>query len=351
MLIETLAAEDPRWMSALSRLRHDFYHQPGYVQLEARRIQATPEALLVSDGEQLFFVPYILRSCNLLFPEIRKPILDVVSPYGYPGILLSDHGKNSEFVAKGLTALRQTLAERGVSSAFLRMNPILGADFATLFPDGMFSNASQTVVVDLESDEADLWKQVRRAFQQTLRKCEGLGFTARVVSLSDVLETFVEIYWQTMDRVKAKECYYFDQDYFACLARLPGVHCCVIESGSTIVAACICLECDGIVNTHLGGTRTEFLADSPFIMAMHEAIRWAKSRGNRWLQLGGGVGGREDSVLHFKAGFSNKRTHYLTSRIVIDDAQYHQLVCLAAKTSGASPEKMMSSNFFPAYRS
>ncbi|MFY7874990.1 MAG: hypothetical protein ACOVQM_06050, partial [Pirellula sp.] len=96
---------------------------------------------------------------------------------------------------------------------------------------------------------------------------------------------------------------------------------------------------------------TEFLADSPFIMAMHAAIRWAKSRGNRWLQLGGGVGGREDSVLHFKAGFSNKRTHYLTSRIVIDDAQYHQLVCLAAKTSGATPEKMMSSNFFPAYRS
>ena len=140
MLIESMTTEDPRWMSALSRLRHDFYHQPGYVQLEARRIQATPEALLVSDGDQLFFVPYLVRSCNLLFPEIRMPILDAVSPYGYPGILISDHGKNSGFVAKSLSAFRQTLAERGVSSAFLRMNPILGADFTTLFPVGMFCN-------------------------------------------------------------------------------------------------------------------------------------------------------------------------------------------------------------------
>jgi len=337
-------------MSALSRLRHDFYHQPGYVQLEARRINATPEALLVSSGEQLFFVPYILRSCNLLFPEIREPMFDAVSPYGYPGILISDDGRNAGFVAEGLAALRQTLGERGVSSAFLRMNPILGADFATLFPDGMFCHSSQTVVVDLKPKEAELLKQIRRAFQQTLRKCHGLGFTARVDSLTDVLDTFVEIYWQTMDRVNAKESYYFDKGYFADLARLPGVHCCVIESGSTIVAACICLECDGIVNTHLGGTRTEFLADSPFIMAMHESIRWAKSRGNRWLQLGGGVGGREDSVLHFKAGFSDKRIDFLTSRMVIDTAQYHQLVCHAAKTSGATPEKIMSSNFFPAYR-
>lgn len=338
-------------MSALSRLRHDFYHQPGYVQLEARRINATPEALLVSDGEQLFFVPYLLRSCNLLFPEIRKPMLDVVSPYGYPGILISNRGRNAGFVVEGLAALRQTLVDRGVSSAFLRMNPILGADFATLFPDGMFCNSSQTVVVDLEPHEADLWKQIRRAFQQTLRKCDGLGFTARVVSLTDVLDTFVEIYWQTMDRVNAKESYYFDKDYLADLARLPGVHCCVIESGSTIVAACICLECDGIVNTHLGGTRTEFLASSPFTMAMYEAILWAKSRGNRWLQLGGGVGGREDSVLHFKAGFSDKRIQFHTSRFVINDTQYHQLVCHAAKILGSTPETMMSSSFFPAYRS
>jgi lipid II:glycine glycyltransferase (peptidoglycan interpeptide bridge formation enzyme) len=86
-------------------------------------------------------------------------------------------------------------------------------------------------------------------------------------------------------------------------------------------------------------------------MIIFEAIQWAKSRGNRWLQLGGGVGGREDSVLHFKAGFSDKRIQFLTSRFIIDEAKYHQLVCLAANTSNKTPETILSSSFFPAYRS
>lgn len=351
MHIEILTTNDSRWMEVLSRLSHDFHHQPMYVQLEAERMKATPEAFLLSEGEQLFFVPYLVRSCSLRFPELREPLFDVVSPYGYPGILLSEPGRNSTFASQGLAAFRETLTDRGVCAVFLRMNPILGEDFATLFPPNSFHDSSQTVVVDLAQNETQMWKQVRRAFHQTFRKGKALGFTARIVSLEAVLDTFVELYNQTMDRVQAKECYYFERSYFAALAKLPGVHCCVIESGPTTVAACLFLECDGIVNTHLGGTRTENLAQSPFTMIIFEAIQWAKSRGNRWLQLGGGVGGREDSVLHFKAGFSDKRIQFLTSRFIIDEAKYHQLVCLAANAKRTTPETLLTSSFFPAYRS
>jgi CelD/BcsL family acetyltransferase involved in cellulose biosynthesis len=351
MLIETLNTDDSRWMGVLRRLRHDFHHQPLYVQLEAERMNATAEAFLASDGDQVFFVPYLVRSCNYLYPELHESVSDAVSPYGFPGILLSDAGRNPAFASQGLEAFLRTLADRRVCAAFLRMNPILGEDFATLFPTNAFHDSSQTVVVDLETNETELWKQVRRAFHQAFKKGKALGFTARVVSLEDVLDSFVELYTQTMDRVNAKACYYFQRSYFAQLARLPGVHCCVIEYGSTVIAACVFLECDGIVNTHLGGTRTEFLANSPFTMVVFEAIRWAKSRGNRWLQLGGGVGGREDSVLHFKAGFSDKRIPFLTSRFVIDEGKYHKLVSLAANARNTSPVTILSSSFFPAYRS
>lgn len=350
MLVETLTTNDPRWVAALSRLSHDFYHQPDYVQLEAQRMKAIPEALLVSDCERLFFVPYLVRSCNLLFPEIQTPLFDAVSPYGYPGILISDCGRNSKFVAQALAVLQETLAERGVCAAFLRMNPIRGHDFVALFPQGTFHDSSQTVVVDLESSETELLKHIRMAVRKRVKRCQALGYKVRIVSLVDVLDTFVEIYSQTMNRVQAKEAYYFDKDYFASLALQPGVHCCVIESGSTIAAACVFCECDGIVNTHLGGTRTDFLAKSPFTMIMVEAMLWAKSRGNRWLQLGGGVGGREDSLLHFKAGFSDKRFPFHTSRLIINDVRYQQLVCFKAKAENVSPDTVLASNFFPAYR-
>ncbi|MCE3015205.1 MAG: GNAT family N-acetyltransferase [Pirellula sp.] len=132
-------------------------------------------------------------------------------------------------------------------------------------------------MVDLEPSELDLRKQIRRAFQQTLRKCQGLGYTVRMVSLVEVLDTFLELYKQTMDRVQAKESYYFDRDYFLSLARLPGVHCCVIESGSTVLSASVFFERNGIVNTHLGGTHIEYLSKSPGIMAMFEVMLWCRS--------------------------------------------------------------------------
>lgn len=351
MLIETLSTDDSRWLEVLRHLRHDFHHQPLFVQLEAERMNATPEAFVASDGEQLFFVPYLVRQCNQLFPELKYPICDAVSPYGYPGFLLSDSGRNPEFAAKSIAAFKETLASRAICAVFLRMNPILGEDYETLFPAGTFHDSSQTVVVDLEPSEEQILKQVRRAFQQTYRKGKAFGFTVRFVGLEEELDTFLELYRQTMDRVQANDLYYFDRSYFANLARIPGVQLCVIDHGSTMAAACVFLECDGIVNTHLGGTRTEFLAQSPFTTVIFEVMRWAKSRGNRWLQLGGGVGGRDDSVFHFKAGFSDKRIPFLTSRFVINCDRYKHLVRLAANAKISTPEAVLSSSFFPAYRS
>jgi hypothetical protein len=350
MRIDTLTADDPRWMEALGRLPHDFYHQPSYVRLEAQRINAIPEALLVTDNERLLFVPYLLRSCNLLFDEMRSPVFDAVSPYGYPGLLISDTGRNAEFAVAGMAALKETLANRGVCSAFLRMHPILGHDFTSLFPSGAFNDSSQTVALELDISEEDILKQMRLGHKRTCKKCKSLGFTSRIVSLHDVFDGFVDLYKDTMDRVQATDTYYFDNEYFKNLAHLPGVHCCVVEIGSTIAAACIFFECDGIVNAHLGGTRTEFLSRSPFTMVLSEGILWAKSQGHRWFHLGGGVGGIEDSLFHFKAGFSDTRFQFLTSRIIINDALYDQMVGLKARATNVPPETVLDTNFFPAYR-
>jgi hypothetical protein len=348
---ETFAIDDPRWTAVLGRLRHDFYHVPSYVKLDAERIKATPEAMLISDNERLFFIPYLVRACSPLSSESQEPVFDVVSPYGYPGILLSDAGRDASFAAEGLAAFRSTLSARNVCSAFLRMHPILGSDFTTLFAPEVFSAAYETVAVDLQQSDADLLKQVREGHRRTYKKCLGLGYTARIVSLADVIEPFVDLYEQTMNRVHATDIYYFDNEYFLGLAHSPGVHCCVIESQSTIAAACIFFECDGIVTAHLGGTRTEFLSKSPFVMAMIEAIFWAKSRGNRWLNLGGGVGGRFDPLFHFKSGFADTRFQFLTSSLIIDESKYQQLVHLKALEKQLAPESLLSSGFFPAYRS
>ena len=54
---------DNCWRDYLSQIRiHDFYHRPEYVQICADRKHATACAVVVEEGESLFFVPLLLKN-------------------------------------------------------------------------------------------------------------------------------------------------------------------------------------------------------------------------------------------------------------------------------------------------
>lgn len=351
MRVEILSLSDPRWHDALRSLPHDTYHLPSYVALDARRMQASAEAFLASDGDRVAFVPYLRRSAALPEDASTAAIADVVSPYGYPGLLLNDAGRDASFAASVLAALKEQLASSGVCSAFLRMHPILGADLSQVFPPGTFAPPTDTVAIDLHLDERALWNQIRPGHQETLKKCQKQDFTARFVPLGDILDEFVAIYNQTMDRVKAKDTYYFTHEYFAELAEMPDTHCGIAERGGRIAAACLFFECGSIVQAHLGGTHADFLARSPFHLILYQATLWAKARGQRWLHLGGGLGGSNDKLLSFKGGFSPLRFPFLTARLITDEANYRRLVDARARALNVPADSLLASDYFPVYRS
>lgn len=75
---------------------------------------------------------------------------------------------------------------------------------------------------------------------------------------------------------------------------------------------------------------------------------WAKERGNQTLHLGGGLGGREDALFDFKAGFSEGRYPFRTWRVVADEVAYRALGDDWASRHGAASDG--AEGFFPAYR-
>jgi hypothetical protein len=354
MEVAHLEIDDPRWRDALGRLCHDVYHLPEYVRLDSEWNQARPRGFLARSGEEELFIPYLLRRCESLFPDsmVGDQVYDVVSPYGYPGLLLSDAARRSpRFARLAMDRLSESLREMGVCSAFFRMHPLLSDGLSELFPTGFFTAAGETVAMDLRLDESELWKGIRDGHQWTINKCKRLGFVPRMVSLRDHIEGVMEIYRETMDRVQAKESYYFGREYFARLGEMPGqVHCCVVESEGQPAAACIFFECGGIVQAHLGGTKPEFLKKSPFHLLLYSAAGWAKARGNRYLHLGGGVGGCKDRLLHFKRGFSQLMFPFSTLRLITDDAKYRALTTRRARAANVSVEEFSCRGFFPAYR-
>jgi Acetyltransferase (GNAT) domain len=349
-----LDAGDPEWPDVLGRLRHDVYHLPEYVRLDAEWNRARPMAFRARAGDEELFLPYLLRRCDDVFP-VAGPgadVYDVVSPYGYPGLLLSDAAwKSPDFAQEAMGRLGGTLRAMGVCSAFLRMHPLLDEGLSELFPDGFLSPAGVTVAMDLAQSERQLWKGVREGHQWTINRCRKLGFVPRMVPLREHLEPVMAIYRETMDRVQAKDSYYFGPDYFARLAAMPErVHCGVVEWKGRPAAACIFFECGGIVQAHLGGTRSEFLSRSPFHLLLYSAAVWAQARGNQSFHLGGGVGGADDSLLRFKRGFSPRLWAFSTLRLITDEARYRELTARRAEATGVPVEALSATDYFPAYR-
>lgn len=333
-----LDVEAPEWETVLRRARHDFYHLPAYVALCATQEHGEPRALYVSNGERDLLLPLVLRG-------IPGGGADASSPYGYPGPV-GVGTDDPAFLRVALVAGIQILREEGVVSAFVRLHPLLNpippAGIGTLVRHG------ETVSIDLQLPTKELWAQMRLNHRRDITRALRLGYVARMDEDWRQLETFKLLYRATMDRRSAAPFYLFDDDYFDGIRDALGerLHLCVVEIDGVVAAAGLFVETNGIVQYHLSGSSNAFRAIQPTKLMIHFVTSWARDRGDQVLHLGGGVGGGNDSLLHFKTGFSPLRHPYGTVRMVMDEQEYGHLV--AARDPLLDPGER--SDFFPLYR-
>lgn len=347
MIVETFPIDDPAWDQALSGLDHDMYHTRTYVELDSTQVGAEPRAAVVRDGSRTLFLPYLVREDQVV--PGGATVRDVVSPYGYPGAVTDCPG-DDEFTVDAFAALRARFRDEGACTAFVRGNPMVGPDLHDLAIPGATTLRTPTVLVDLTVTEKEFWTSTRKGHQSTINKCIRQGQAFRVVGFDECEADFLEIYRLTMEHVSATSSYFFDRSYFERLAESPHTHLAVVEIEGRVAAACLVFETCGVVQAHLGGTHPDFRAESPFTLLIHEVRRWGKERGNRIMNLGGGVSGAEDSVLRFKAGYSRLRGEFETTRIVVDEQRHDELVRQRADHLGVPADLLLATDWFPAYR-
>ena len=365
-ILETNSIE---WQKILNLIKHDIYQLPEYVALEAKRTNTTPRAFLAIDNDKIFFIPYLIRSCQDVVDklqnksiiqqtnlELNTEIFDVISPYGYPGIALSETAiKDSNFCVLALEKFQNCLKEQNICSGFFRLHPILNENLQYLFIPDTFMDTGTTVSVDCTKDQQEIWSDTKASHRNKINRCrKKYGLTAKIHKFSQGIDIFYQLYQETMARVVAKDIYYsFNSEYFRQMAHLMGdrLYLCLVESTSgEIASAGLYTECGGIVQAAFGGISNNFVKQSPSILEIDTMRWWAKEQGYQYLHLGGGVGGSEDSVYQFKAGFSKLRHSFSTLRLVIDQNKYDFLVNLKAKIKNIRVADLKKSNFFPAYR-
>ena len=289
---------------------------------------------MITRGEAKCFLPYLLRSCgDDLFQEGLGPpdIFDAVSPYGYPGFLLNDAAASDVwFLNAAIDRLLAEFRSRNICSAFLRLHPILNAGLKFVQSPRISIRTSETVSIDLQLSEAEMWQQTRSEHRTAINKIKRAGFATNFVGFSKNIDLFKEVYEQTMQRVGASSQYFFSEEYFRRLSAATGdmLHLCLVEMDGEVACVGLFSECCNIVQYHLGGTRSEFMKFGPTKLMFHAVRNWARERGNEILHLGGGLGGAEDSLYHFKAGFSKRRDMFATMALVPDQEKYSHLTSL-----------------------
>ena len=349
-----LAPGDPEWSAALSRVRHDIYHLPAFVEFATRwHEHGAPVAFLAEDEGRQLLVPLIVRPIPHAIAE-GTPLLDATGPRGYPGPIAGPGPTrdDDQFIGRAIGALVATLRERGIVTAFIRCHPLLTPPQEALASHGELVEHGESVSIDLARSADEVWREMRENHRRSILRARRDGYGVLIDNSSQRMDEFAALYAATMERLDAAEQWRLPRDYLVDLQAAVGsrVHLGVVEKNGELAAAALVTEVDGIVEYHLSGTAPAHVAASPTKLLIEQASRWARERGNRVFHLAGSLR-HDDPLIHFKRGFSPLRHPVVSWRLVADPDAYERLIERSGRLSGSAvAEGGEDAAYFPAYR-
>lgn len=270
--------------------------------------------------------------------EAAAALYDLSTPYGYGGWLLEgDMPEGFEEEYRGFCRREKIVSE------FVRFNPMTdnAAPCRGLYN---ISDLGRTVYIDLRNEE-DAWAGFSSKNRNHIRKAAKEGIRAGSTREPDIIDGFMEIYEDTMDRDGAADYYYFQRSYYESLLKDIGEGCRFFyaEKDDKIIAAAIILMAGRRMHYHLSASLKEYRKLAPTNLLLWEASRFGIEKGFQSFHLGGGVGSADDSLFKFKKAFNrNDDKQFSVGRAVFDEEKYDMLV----KARG----EIGNPGFFPEYR-
>jgi len=319
-------------------LMHEFFHTWYYHSLN-------------TEGEPLLFV-YEETDFFIAMPLIKRPIknslyYDLTSAYGYCGPISNiDLGKLPEitksiFKSEFVNFMRQ---ENAVC-VFSRLHPFLNQ--CCIFQhDSYLKENGTTLYLDLSLSLEEQRSKYDKRVARQIRKLRKRAYIIKEGDSPEEIRKFTEMYHKNMDRVNASKAYYFDEKYFADIL---NVHesknkLLLIYDGSELICGALLFLSNNIIRNHLSATSPKYLKESPSKLLVDEISIIGRRLGKKIFHLGGGVGGREDSLFKFKRLFTDLKIRDWIWCYINDTVVYKDLVLKSGAITNSE------SNYFPRYR-
>ncbi|MEZ9132811.1 GNAT family N-acetyltransferase [Vibrio breoganii] len=328
-------SEENIWKAEVDLYSHDWYHTWDYHQLYCLDSNTKPLLFVFEKGHQRIAIPLVLRVIN------NSSLKDLTSVYGYPGFLfhkVEDKNLYNEF----LEALLDWCNKNEIISIFSRLNSLIvdTDSYRHCYNDG------ETVVVDLIGDNQQQRSIYRKNYRNIINKLVRDGFEVTWSNSKESIDDFINIYNETMISLNANDSYFFDRKYYMDLLDSSDYTARIyfVKYENKKVCAGIFVFCNEIVQYHLSGTLNDFKDVAPTRLMIDKVREDATSLGYNKLHLGGGVGGKRDSLFNFKYGFSKTAIKFNVLKIVVDEDSYKELSNIPKDCN------INVQSFFPEYR-
>ena len=347
-------SEKRQWEEILREIgQYDFYHLPEYHRLHERQGEGEAQLFIFQQDNKIIALPLLVRKIEEVPGLHGFSGVDATSVYGYPGPLANEIAWNDRtFWVQFQNALRQYALANGWISVFSRLHPLL-QNHRLLTGLGQITPLSKTIAIDLTLSPAEQIARYRKSHRYEVRRARREGMEVYRDTSWQTYETFMQLYKETMIRVRADDHYFFDKAYFDTLREVLGEHLqlFVARLHGEICAAALFVRTNDVIQYHLSASASDCLKLAPSKLIIDEARQWGNKIGARWLHLGGGVGSQEDDLFRFKAGFSPSRSQFYIWKWVVQPDRYQDLVQARRQWMRERHGDVWShSAYFPAYR-
>jgi hypothetical protein len=287
---------------------------PAYIVADACRDQElTPAFWVYRAQENLYYHGFHVG----IVP--RTDYFDIQSPYGYGGPVATTDEQS--FLHQAWEAFSSWCVQHRILAEFVRFHP-LAENWH--YYGGEVIDDRQTVWIDLRLD--DILMSFSTRVRTAVRKAAKSGIRVEWWDKERFMEIFPALYNATMQQLNADEFYYFTNQYYDRLLRWEQAHCAVCLHGEEVVGAGIFLIGPTVMEYHLSASNETGKKLGATNLLLHEAAIYGQNSGCKALHLGGGTDNRLDnSLLFFKAGFSQNFSPFKIGKNVNMTTEYNQL--------------------------
>ncbi len=325
------------WYSWLLKMdSYDFYHTYEYHHILKKKGEH-PILIVYENNGTKIAIPFLKR-------EINETYHDLTSVHGYLGPLSSQIDGTydpTHFISK----LTIWLKQENIVSIFSKLNPYIKNQKEIIGSLGEIEQASELAFFDQQINEEEQTRQYNRNTRQKIKQLRKIVIVKYAETKEDILK-FIQLYHKSMERLNAKEIFYFQQDYFDILLNSKSLNAKILlavhKDTKEIMGGVFCIQTKDIGHIELACTNELYFKESPVRILFDECRQLYKSKNLKYLNLGGGSGGRNGSLMRFKSSFTQNYTDLNVWKYIVVPEVYENI-----QTIG---QKRADSNFFPKYR-